>query len=98
VGAYAVVGAVTAAVLGPFLVLALLGCGVVETAICRPRGAHGQHPLAAQPALAAAVARLATIGGLGAVAWVALKVGALSYGGGFVIVPLMQHDAVQTYG
>jgi len=31
------------------------------------------------------------------VAWVALKVGALSYGGGFVIVPLMQHDAVSTY-
>jgi chromate transporter len=29
--------------------------------------------------------------------WVALKVGALSYGGGFVIVPLMQHDAVSTY-
>jgi chromate transporter len=30
-------------------------------------------------------------------AWVALKVGALSYGGGFVIIPLMQHDAVTTY-
>ena len=30
-------------------------------------------------------------------AWVAFKVGALSYGGGFVIVPLMQHDAVHTY-
>ena len=27
----------------------------------------------------------------------ALKVGALSYGGGFVIVPLMQGDAVHTY-
>ena len=36
-------------------------------------------------------------GGLGAVAWVGLKVGALSYGGGFVIIPLMQHDAVHTY-
>jgi chromate transporter len=31
------------------------------------------------------------------VAWVAFKVGALSYGGGFVIIPLMQHDAVKTY-
>jgi chromate transporter len=29
---------------------------------------------------------------------VALKVGALSYGGGFVIIPMMQHDAVHTYG
>ena len=27
----------------------------------------------------------------------AFKVGALSYGGGFVIIPLMQHDAVETY-
>jgi chromate transporter len=36
-------------------------------------------------------------GGLGALAWVAFKVGALSYGGGFVIVPLMQHDAVDRY-
>jgi chromate transporter len=39
----------------------------------------------------------ALAGGLAALAWVALKVGALSYGGGFVIVPLMQHDAVSTY-
>jgi chromate transporter len=31
------------------------------------------------------------------VAWVAAKVGALSFGGGFVIIPLMQHDAVHTY-
>ncbi|MEU4215732.1 chromate transporter [Actinoplanes sp. NPDC026623] len=30
-------------------------------------------------------------------AWVAFKVGALSYGGGFVIIPLMQADAVGTY-
>ena len=29
--------------------------------------------------------------------WVALKVGALSYGGGFVIIPLMQQDAVERY-
>src|SRR4029453_14223210 len=28
---------------------------------------------------------------------VALKVGALSYGGGFVIIPLMQSDAVDRY-
>ena len=39
----------------------------------------------------------AAVGGLGALAWVAFKVGALSYGGGFVIIPLMQHDAVTTY-
>ncbi len=44
-----------------------------------------------------AVAAPAAVGGLAAVAWVAFKVGALSYGGGFVIIPLMQHDAVHTY-
>ncbi|MBP0453360.1 chromate transporter [Kitasatospora sp. RG8] len=37
---------------------------------------------------------LPALGGLGALAWVAFKVGALSYGGGFVIIPLMQEDAV----
>jgi chromate transporter len=36
-------------------------------------------------------------GGLLSLAWVAFKVGALSFGGGFVIIPLMQHDAVHTY-
>jgi chromate transporter len=35
--------------------------------------------------------------GIGALAWTAFKVGALSYGGGFVIVPLMQADAVDHY-
>lgn len=36
-------------------------------------------------------------GGLLALVWVAFKVGALSYGGGFVIIPLMQADAVSHY-
>ena len=36
-------------------------------------------------------------GGIGALAWTAFKVGALSFGGGFVIIPLMQADAVHTY-
>jgi chromate transporter len=36
-------------------------------------------------------------GGTGALAWTALKVGGLAFGGGFVIVPLMQADAVSTY-
>ena len=41
---------------------------------------------------------LAVGGGvLASVAWVAFKVGALSFGGGFVIIPLMQADAVSRY-
>ena len=54
----------------------------------RPASTPGRCSLAAVPAA----------GGLGALAWVALKVGALSYGGGFVIIPLMQGDAVDRYG
>jgi len=37
-------------------------------------------------------------GVLGSVGWVAFKVGALSFGGGFVIIPLMQADAVGGIG
>ena len=49
------------------------------------------------PAFIPAAALPVVTGGVGALCWVALKVGALSYGGGFVIIPLMQHDAVVTY-
>src|SRR3712207_8091847 len=37
------------------------------------------------------------VAALPALVWTALKVGALSYGGGFVIIPLMQADAVDAY-
>jgi chromate transporter len=40
---------------------------------------------------------LVAVGGIGALVWTAFKVGALSFGGGFVIVPLMQADAVHVY-
>ena len=50
-------------------------------------------------ALAAALALTWAVGGgvLARVAWVAFKVGGLSFGGGFVIIPLMQADAVGHY-
>jgi chromate transporter len=91
---YVLAGAIAAATVGPYLVLVLLGCGGLELAIATRRrrqldAAHGFWPLLL-PASAG-------VGGIGALAWVALKVGALSFGGGFVIVPLMQHDAVHTY-
>ncbi len=53
--------------------------------------------VAALPALGvvrAAAAAVAGGGVLASVAWVAFKVGALSFGGGFVIIPLMRADAV----
>ncbi len=93
---YVVLGLAAGATIGRYLVLVLLGCGLVELGIVRGLGAgarlHGWGP-----ALVPAAAAVAGAGGLGAVAWVAFKVGALSYGGGFVIVPLMQGDAVHTY-
>ncbi len=39
----------------------------------------------------------ASTGGVGALCWTAFKVGALSFGGGFVIIPLMQGDAVHQH-
>ena len=91
---YLVVGGVAAALVGPFLVLVLVGCGLVEMLVRHPPRLRSGQPGLLLPALAPpAVAA----GGLLSLAWVAFKVGALSFGGGFVIIPLMQHDAVHTY-
>ena len=102
---YLLAGGAAAAAIGPWLVLVLLGCGLTELAIrhprrAGPRGAPGTRslritplPLVMIPA-ARAAGTAAAAGGLGALAWTALKVGALSFGGGFVIIPLMRADAV----
>ncbi len=91
---YVAVGIIAAALIGPYLVLVLLGCGLSELALNRRR--RGTLQFHAAPIVLPLLA-VASAGGIGALAWVALKVGALSYGGGFVIVPLMQGDAVHTY-
>jgi chromate transporter len=88
--AYALLGGLSAATLGPWLVAVLAVCGLVE--IGWRRAASGVLSLAPLPLLALSAGTTASL------AWVALKVGALSYGGGFVIVPLMQADAVERYG
>ena len=85
-------GTAAAATLGPWLVLVLVGCGLISSS---PTDA----PAPGQPT------RSRVSGPRGQrrrrwpcrLAWVALKVGALSYGGGFVIIPLMQADAVNHY-
>jgi chromate transporter len=106
---YLLAGGASAATIGPWLVLVLLGCGVTELVIRRqqaagPRAAAvlpllplladraGRAVRAAGPARALGAA--AGAGVLAPVAWTAFKVGALSFGGGFVIIPLMQADAV----
>jgi chromate transporter len=92
--AYALLGGIAGALLGAFLVLVLLACGLAEVTLRRRWRAQRGLGLQGWPLLA--IAGGAT-GGLAALAWTALKVGALSYGGGFVIVPLMQGDAVHRY-
>jgi chromate transporter len=96
--AYLVLGALAAATVGPLLVLLLAACGAVEVGLRRARAARTGRDVAALHAWPLLAAAAPAAGGLGALAWVALKVGALSYGGGFVIVPLMQGDAVDHYG
>ncbi len=97
---YLVAGGVAAATVGPWLVLVLAACGLAEVAVRtrhsrRPPGEPGRSGLPA--AVLPLAAALPAAAGLLAVAWEGFKVGALSYGGGFVIIPLMQHDAVHTY-
>ena len=79
---YLVAGAVATILVGPVVVLVLLLAGLLELALRRAATTPTHPGLATLPALV----------------WMAFKVGALSYGGGFVIVPLMLDDAVRVNG
>ncbi len=96
---YAALGGLAGATLGAWLVLVLLGCGLVEVAVRGGlRGGSRVRAIALLPPVPRSLLGVAAgTGGLGALAWTTLKVGALSYGGGFVIVPLMRADAVHVY-
>jgi chromate transporter len=108
-GGYLLVGGLASATIGPWLVLVLASCGLIEVALTARPPADRALAVWPWPALGLDGLRrgglrmgiIATAGpaaaGLVALAWEAFKVGALSYGGGFVIIPLMQHDAVTTY-
>jgi chromate transporter len=84
--------------------LAELECARVRDGAARPagkattgEGTGKKQGLVMLPGLLAGTGRVAGAAGggvLAGVAWVAFKVGALSFGGGFVIIPLMRADAV----
>jgi chromate transporter len=94
---YLVAGAVAANLAGQFLVAVLLACGLIEWLVLRQPVSSGAAPAGRGGMMIPLAARVLTVGVFGSIAWEAVKVGALSFGGGFVIIPLMQHDAVHTY-
>ena len=85
---YLAAGFAAVVLAGALVVLVLVAAGLLELA-WRRRGRAALH------AWPVALAQAATLTGL---AWTAFKVGALSFGGGFVIIPLMQEDAVDRHG
>jgi chromate transporter len=87
---YIIISAVSAATIGPYLVIVLFGCGAVEVLATRP-------PRISKATLSLIPLKTVAVGGYGALAWTSLKIGALAFGGGFVIVPLMQDTAVHVY-
>jgi len=90
--AYLILGVLAVLTLGSWVVLAIILCGLIELAI-----RHKNMSPSAYSVLATPKAAVVTLSLTSSIAWVAFKVGALSYGGGFVIIPLMQFDAVTKY-
>jgi len=93
---YVIVGAAAVILVGAGVVLALLVCGLAELSFRRLERGDAPAMSVGLPALVLAATTGAAA--LPDLAWTALKVGGLSYGGGFVIVPIMQGDAVDRFG
>lgn len=87
---YALLGAIVTIWLSRYLVLVLLASGLIEVILNMRKPAVWGISAGIHKTVFAA-------GSLAGLAWTAFKVGALSYGGGFVIVPLMQADAVNVH-
>ena len=89
---YFLVGGASAATIGPYLVLVLVACGSSRLPL---RGAQELIPqvhFLPLPGRGGSPCR-----GFGSPVLGGAEGRGVSYGGGFVIIPLMQHDAVVTY-
>jgi chromate transporter len=98
---YLLAGGIAANLAGEYLVVVLVACGLTEWLVSRrapgAESSNADRSKRSGAVLIPVAAKALTAGVFGSLAWVAIKVGALSFGGGFVIIPLMQHDAVHTY-
>jgi chromate transporter len=80
---YAMVACFTTIFVGPWVLAVLLASGLAELALRLERPA--------------AIVWIAGGAKIPALVWTAFKVGGLSFGGGLVIIPLMQHDVVHAH-
>ena len=93
---YVIAGACAAMVAGSWVVVVLLLCGTAELLI--RRGVSPSFSIGPAAALCVAASNSAFRWAVeNSLLWTAFKVGALSYGGGFVIIPLMFTDAVERF-
>lgn len=93
---YVIAGAGAAIVAGSWVVVVLLLCGTAEFLI--RRGVSPSFSIGPAAALCVAASNSAFRWAVeNSLLWTAFKVGALSYGGGFVIIPLMFTDAVERF-
>jgi chromate transporter len=100
---YALAGSIGAAVAGASVVVVLLAAGATE--LVARLGWRALLPRALAGGAGSTAPVVAGVAGFvlarsvpAQIAWTACKVGALSYGGGFVVIPLMRADAVDRYG
>lgn len=95
---YVIVGALASVFAGSGVVIVLLVCGFVELFYRRVFPQLLSLSIAHFALLVGALEAGALRRGIdNSLMWVAFKVGALSYGGGFVIIPMMFNDAVHQF-
>ncbi len=95
---YVIAGSLASVFAGSGVVVVLLGCGFFELLYRRGVPRRFSASITHIALLVATLESGALRRGIdNSLLWVAFKVGALSYGGGFVIIPMMLNDAVQQF-